>query len=80
MASTRRDERASGVALRRRGVEPVDVGKQDEQVGADHGGDAGGEPVIVAIADFGGRDGVVLVDDRHGPELEQLVMVARALR
>ena len=60
-----------GIARRRRGVEPVDVGEQHQAVGADHGGDAGGEPVVVAVADLGGRDGVVLVDDRHGPQLEQ---------
>jgi hypothetical protein len=52
-------------------VKPVDVGKQHQQIGAHHRGDAGGEPVIVAIADFAGRDRVVLIDHRHGAELEQ---------
>ena len=34
--------------------------------------DQGGEAVVVAEADLGGGDGVVLVDDRQHPELEQL--------
>ena len=59
------------VERRRRGVEPVDVGEQHQQVGAHHGRDARGQPVIVAIADLGGRDRVVLVDDRHRLHLEQ---------
>ena len=53
------------------GVEPVDVGEQHQQIGADHGGDAGGEAVVVAIADLAGRDRVVLVDDGHGAQVEQ---------
>ena len=40
-------------------------------VGAHHRGDARRQPVIVAVADFARRDRVVLVDDRHGAELEQ---------
>ncbi len=57
---------------RRRGrVEAVDVGQEDEQVGAHHGGDAGGEAVVVAVADLVGGDGVVLVDDRDRAELQQ---------
>ncbi|MCY1300574.1 hypothetical protein D9M70_501460 [compost metagenome] len=59
--------------MRRGGIEPVDIGEQHQEVGADHGGDAGGEAIIVAIADFGRCDRVVLVDDRHGTELQQLV-------
>ena len=41
------------------------------QIGARHGGDARGQPVVVAVADFGGRDRVVLVDDRRGAHVEQ---------
>ena len=41
------------------------------EVGARHGGDAGRQPVIVAIADLGGGDRVVLVDDRHRLHLQQ---------
>ena len=80
MRSTTGMCRAAGIGCGRRGVEPVDVGEQHQQVGADHGGDARGEPVVVAVADLAGGDGVVLVDDGHGAQLEQLPSVARALR
>ena len=58
---------------RRLVVEPVDVRQQHQQVGAHHGGDARGEPVVVAVADLGGGDGVVLVDHRHAAPFQQLV-------
>ena len=64
--------RRARVAARRRGVEAVDVGEQHEAIGAGHGGDAGREAVIVAIADLGGRDRVVLVDDRNAFQLQKL--------
>ena len=35
-------------------------------------GDQRGEPVVVPEPDLGGRDGVVLVDDRERTELQQL--------
>ena len=60
-----------GAAAGRRGVEAVDVGQQHQAVGAHHAGDARGQAVVVAVADFGGRHGVVLVDDRHGALGEQ---------
>ena len=47
------------------------VGEQDQQVGADQVGDEGGHAVVVAEADLVVGDGVVLVDHRHDPELEQ---------
>ena len=59
---------AAGSRLRIGGVEAVDVGQQHQLVGLHHLGDPGGQPVVVAEADFGGRDGVVLVDDRHAAE------------
>ena len=62
---------ASGSVAGGFGVEAVDVGEQDQEIGAHHGGDAGGKAVVVAVADLGGGDGVVLVDHRHGAELEQ---------
>src|SRR5215467_2585878 len=34
---------------------------------------AGGQPVVVAVTDLVGRNGIVLVDHRHGPPLEQFV-------
>ena len=81
MRSTSGMNVASRVACRRRGVEPVDVGQQHQQVGAHHGRDARRQPVVVAVADFGGRDRVVLVDDRHGARASAACeIVARALR
>ena len=56
---------AARAAARRSGVEAVDVGEQHQAVGAHHAGDAGRQAVVVAVADLGGRDRVVLVDDRH---------------
>ena len=71
-----RDQRhvpGAGIAAGRRVVEAVDIGQQHQQIGAHHGGDAGGQPVVVAIADFVGGDGVVLVDDRDRAPLQQRV-------
>ena len=53
-------------------VKAVDIGQQHQHVGARHLRDAGGEAIIVAKADLGSGDRVVLVDDRHGAEAEQL--------
>ena len=50
---------------------PVDVGQDDEQIGADQVDDHRGEVVVVAEADLLGRDRVVLVHDRHDAEVEQ---------
>ena len=62
--------RASGRA-RRRGIEPVNIGEQHQAIGRHHRGNPGRQPVIVAIADFGRRHRVVLVDDRHRALLQQ---------
>ena len=51
--------------------EPVGVGQQHEQVGADQDRDLRGEEVVVAEGDLVGRRGVVLVDDRHHAPVEQ---------
>ncbi len=34
-------------------------------------GEQRGQTVVIAVAELGGRDRVVLVDDRHTPQLEQ---------
>ena len=60
------------IAARIGGVEPVDVGEQHQRVGADHLRHPRGQPVVVAEANLGGRDGVVLVDHRHRTERQQL--------
>ncbi len=48
------------------GVEAVHVGQQNQQVGPGQLRRAGGQAVVVAVADFLGGDGVVLVD--HGDD------------
>src|SRR5690606_2641546 len=58
-------------AARRGGVETVNVREQHQAVGLDHGGDAGAQAIIVAIADLGGGDAVVLVDDRYCAHAEE---------
>ena len=62
---------APGSLRWRGGVEPVDIRQQHQAVRLDHGGDAGRQPVVVAVADLGGGDGIVLVDDRHGAQRQQ---------
>ena len=49
-------------------VQAVDVGGDHEQLGADQVHDRRREVVVVAEADLLGRDGVVLVHDRHDAE------------
>ena len=58
-----------GIAI----VESVDVGQQHDAVRPGRLRDARREPVVVAEADFGGRDAVILVDDRHNAQREQPV-------
>jgi hypothetical protein len=63
---------------RRLAVQPVDVGDDHEQLGADQVHDRRGEIVVVAEADLLGGDRVVLVHDRHHAEPQQRVQrVAR---
>ena len=52
-------------------VEPLDVGEQHDEVRVHHHADERGQRVVVAEADLLDRGGVVLVDDRHDPHLEQ---------
>ncbi len=62
-----------GIAARIGGIETVDVGEQHQRVGADHLRDARRQTVVVAEADLGRRDRIVLVDHRHRAEREQLL-------
>lgn len=55
--------------MRRRGIEPIDIREQHQEVGSRHRRDTGGQPVVVAIADFRCGDRVVFIDDRHGADL-----------
>ena len=64
-------ERRLRVAARVAGVEPLDVREDHEQVRADEDGDGRRERVVVADADLVHRDGVVLVDHRDHPVLQQ---------
>ena len=52
-------------------VEAVDVGEEDQQVGAHQVADQGGQVVVVAELELVGGHGVVFVDDGHHPPVEQ---------
>ena len=65
------DELCIRIAIGRRGKKAVNVGEQHQQVGPHHRCDARAQAVIVAITDFGGRNGVVFIDHRNGPEFQQ---------
>ena len=64
------DHRRAGLA-RIAVVQAVDVGQQHQQIGVHQVAGQRGQPVVVAEADLGGGDGVVLVHDRDDAELEQ---------
>ena len=70
------DERRRRVQARVGGVEAAGVREQHEQLGADQHRHLGGEEVVVAEGDRVRRGGVVLVDDRHDPPVEQLAQGA----
>ena len=61
--------RVAGVAV----VKPVDVGQQHQQRRLDQVGDDRRQPVVVAEGGLQllDADGVVLVDDRHGPQVDE---------
>ena len=65
----RRDPRNDGDELGvrvigwRGGIEAVNIGEQNEKIGTCHCGHARGEAIIVAIADFIGRNRVIFIDD-----------------
>ena len=53
------------------GVKTLHIGEQNQKIGARHRGDAGGEAVVVAIANFVCRDSIVLIDHRHRAQIEK---------
>ena len=55
------------------GVQPVDVRQEDQKVRVNALRHDGGQGVVVADDDFVGGDGVVLVDDGQGVQLQQPV-------
>ncbi len=54
-------------------VQTIYVGQQHHAVGADHLRDARRQPVIVAIADFTGRHGVIFIHHRYCAKFQQRV-------
>ena len=70
-ARNHRNKLGLGVFRRRRGVKPRHIGEQNQEIRARHGRDAGGQAIVVAVAYFACRDRIVLVDDRHGAEIEE---------
>ena len=71
IASTTGRNCASRILMRRGGIEPINIGKQDQEVRAHHGRDPCSKPVIVAIADFGGGNRVIFIDDRNRLQPQQ---------
>ena len=65
------DERSLLVEARVRREQAGRIGEQHQQVGLEQVRHEGGQPVVVAEADFVVGDGVVLVDDRDYTEVEQ---------
>src|ERR1700727_445751 len=51
--------------MRRRIIEPCDIGEENQKVRTRHGGDSRRETIVVAVTNLAGCDGVVLVDDRY---------------
>ncbi len=51
-----------------------------QAVGAHHLRDARRQPVVVSIADFGGRHGIVLIDHRTAPSASRVFKVPRAFK
>ena len=64
-------ERRRGILARIRAIEALLVGEQHQYIRLNEVGDQRAERVVVAEADFIGRHGVVLVDDRDHAESEQ---------
>ena len=61
-------------------VKSVDVGQQHDTARARRLRDARRQPVVVAKADFLGRDAVIFVDDRHHAQAEQPVERRRGIQ
>ena len=52
-------------------VEAVDIRQEDQRIGHDQLGNSRGQPVVIAVTDFFGGDGVVLVDNGNDRAFEQ---------
>ena len=64
------DQAGAGVAAGVGAVEAGNIGEDEQRVGVDEAGDEGGEIIVVADADLGSDDGIVLVDNRHNVALQ----------
>ena len=62
---------ASGFEVGIGRVQAVNVGEQHQAIGARHLRHARGQPIVVAVADLGRGNRVVLVDDRDRAETQQ---------
>ena len=60
-------------------VESIHVGQQDQAIGAHHLRYPRRQPVIIAVADLLGGDGIVFVDDRHGAQAQQRLQGAAGI-
>ena len=59
------------ILARIRGVEPVDIRKEDQRIRHDQLCDTRGKPVVVTIADLVGCNRVIFIDDRNDRAFEQ---------
>ena len=55
------------------GIQPVNVGHEDQQIRADEGCYNGRKPVIITKLNLMGRHGIVLVDHRNCPQAQKLL-------
>ena len=65
------DEPGTGVPAGVGGIQPLNVAEQHQQVGLGRAGHNGPQGVVVAHLDLLGGDGVVLIDDGQGTQLQQ---------
>ena len=78
MWRTSRMKRGAGILVGIGGVQAIDVRQQHQAVGAGHLRHARRQPVVVAVADLGGRHRVVLVDDRQRARAPAAIRAWRA--
>jgi len=65
------DEARFRIAIRIGRVKSIDVREQHQAVRAGHLGDAGGQAIVIAVANLGGGHRVIFVDDRNGFHRQQ---------
>ncbi len=65
------DELRVGILVRICCVQAIDIRQQQEAVGTRHLRYACSQPVVISISNLGRGHRVILIDDRHGAELQQ---------